>query len=66
MKNFVESLRGEIPDAEVERLMSLTPSTYLGIAPALARRVVGASRPLGFTPPTANNKGKTADPFYKP
>ena len=72
MQAFVESLRGEIPEAEVERLMGLTPATYLGIAPVLARRVVGVggaspgAGSLAYTPPTADNRGKSADPFYKP
>ena len=73
MQAFVESLRGEIPDAEVERLMGLTPATYLGIAPVLARRVVEAAdaggegpRSLAFTPPTPENRGASADPFYRP
>ncbi len=35
MRDFIASL--ELPRAEKERLMALTPGTYLGIAPELAR-----------------------------
>jgi adenylosuccinate lyase len=39
MRAFVESLRGEIPCEEVERLLRLRPETYVGVAPELARAV---------------------------
>eukprot|EP00939_MAST-03C_sp_MAST-3C-sp1_P004115 g4115.t1 len=39
MQDFVRSLEGEIPDAEIERLLSLTPASYIGVAPELARSV---------------------------
>eukprot|EP00941_MAST-03F_sp_MAST-3F-sp1_P003002 g3002.t1 len=39
MQNFVESLRGHIPDDEVDALLVLTPQTYIGAAPQLARAV---------------------------
>jgi adenylosuccinate lyase len=35
MRDFIQSL--ELPAAEKDRLLDLTPATYLGIAPALAR-----------------------------
>jgi adenylosuccinate lyase len=39
MQDFVLSLKGQIPDKEIERLMDLTPATYLGVAEDLAREV---------------------------
>ena len=67
MKDFVESLRGSIPDEEVERLFKLTPSTYIGIAPELARGVQrnqnGERIVLDYTKPSGN---ASADPFYNP
>lgn len=66
MKSFIESLRGEVPDHEIDRLVTLTPSTYLGIAPELARRVVKPDHALGFTAPSVDNRAQTADPFYNP
>jgi adenylosuccinate lyase len=36
MREFIASL--DLPAAEKERLMELAPGTYLGLAPALARR----------------------------
>jgi len=37
MREFIASL--DLPEAEKERLLGLEPATYLGLAPALARRV---------------------------
>lgn len=37
LRTFIETL--EIPEAEKQRLLSLTPSTYLGKAEALAQRI---------------------------
>jgi len=39
MQAFVESLRGELPDDEIERLLALTPANYTGYAAQLAREV---------------------------
>ena len=39
MQDFVLSLKGQIPDSEIERLMELTPATYLGVAETLAREI---------------------------
>jgi len=39
MQEFVKSLEGEIPQSEIERLLKLTPASYLGAAPELALRV---------------------------
>ena len=39
MKAFVESLRGEMPDDEIDRLLQLTPANYIGYAAELARQV---------------------------
>ena len=39
MQDFVLSLKDQIPDSEIERLMKLTPATYLGVAEALAEDV---------------------------
>jgi adenylosuccinate lyase len=36
MREFIRSLA--LPAAEKERLLSLSPRTYLGLAPILARR----------------------------
>jgi adenylosuccinate lyase len=36
MHDFIASL--ELPVAEKERLLQLTPGSYLGLAPELARR----------------------------
>jgi adenylosuccinate lyase len=36
MRDFISSL--ELPAAERDRLLQLTPSSYLGLAPQLARR----------------------------
>jgi adenylosuccinate lyase len=36
MREFIASL--ELPEAEKARLLELAPGTYLGLAPALARR----------------------------
>jgi adenylosuccinate lyase len=36
MRDFIGTL--ELPAAEKERLLRLTPGTYLGLAPELARR----------------------------
>jgi adenylosuccinate lyase len=36
MQEFIGSL--DLPAAEKQRLLELAPSTYLGLAPALARR----------------------------
>ena len=66
MKSFIESLRGEVPDHEIDRLVTLTPSSYLGIAPELARRVVNTDHSLSFTAPSADNRAQSADPFYLP
>eukprot|EP00475_Leptophrys_vorax_P002409 TRINITY_DN11338_c0_g1_i3.p1 TRINITY_DN11338_c0_g1~~TRINITY_DN11338_c0_g1_i3.p1 ORF type:complete len:293 (-),score=79.23 TRINITY_DN11338_c0_g1_i3:47-925(-) len=37
MKNFIEGL--QIPDAEKQRLLALSPLSYIGIAPTLARKI---------------------------
>ena len=37
LKSFIQNL--EIPDEAKERLMSLTPDTYIGYAPDLARDI---------------------------
>ena len=72
MLAFVEGLRGEIPDDEVERLKELTPSSYVGIASRLARGVVldaesdRCRKGLDFTPPTGDNRAQDNDPFYSP
>lgn len=42
MRAFVEGLEG-IPDADKQALLELSPETYIGIAPELARGVKGAS-----------------------
>ena len=65
MHDFVESLRGSIPDEEVERLSQLTPSTYIGIAPELARGVQRTAQNgnLDFKEPSGD---ASADPFYNP
>ena len=39
MRAFVESLRGDLPEAEVGRLLALTPANYIGEAANLARGV---------------------------
>ena len=39
MQDFVLSLKDQIHDSEFERLMKLTPATYLGVAEALAKEV---------------------------
>ena len=39
MRAFVESLRGELPDHEIEALLALTPANYTGYAAQLAREV---------------------------
>ena len=36
MREFIVSLA--LPAAEKERLLAMTPGSYLGLAPALARR----------------------------
>ena len=36
MKDFIESLRTELPHEEVEKLLQLTPQTYLGVAEEIA------------------------------
>jgi adenylosuccinate lyase len=38
MKEFIESLRTELPQEEVEKLLQLTPQTYLGSAEEIARK----------------------------
>ena len=65
MYAFVESLRGSIPDEEVERLFQLTPSTYVGMAPELAKRIGHGSggKKFDFTPPSGD---ASSDPFYNP
>ena len=40
MREFVESLEG-LPDEAREQLLALTPNSYLGLAPELARSVRG-------------------------
>jgi len=39
MQAFVEPLRWELPDDEIERLLALTPANYTGYAAQLAREV---------------------------
>jgi adenylosuccinate lyase len=68
MRTFVESLRGSIPDAEIERLFDLTPSTYIGEAERLAKAVNerdsnGKRLKLDYTPPSGD---AFSDPFYDP
>jgi adenylosuccinate lyase len=36
MREFIRSL--DLPEADKERLLQLTPGLYLGLAPELARR----------------------------
>lgn len=39
LKDFVESLRGEIPDHEIDRMKQLRPDTYIGNAAKMAKRI---------------------------
>ena len=67
MRSFVESLRGSMPDDEIERLFKLTPATYIGEAAQLARGVQknsdGVREHVDYLPPTGDGK---SDPFYNP